>query len=440
MLFILVQMFEERVKSRIKVIYFVALGSIMYYLIDGYVDLGVYVTYRHVLALLLIFSAFCCFIVKPDIPRMAAAFKSCLAFSAPTFVFLIFSLFIWAYNREEPAIIARGLSSNFLFINHFSSVFAAGAFLYIFGEKGIWYNLAALLIPYCSYIGSVMLEYGVNAYIQELWILIRTFAGETGDIIQNAEVHELAFCVGAYLMYMMINPRKSFLFWTIFLVAAFLYISAFKRIAIIAMLAVVPVCLLLKLWAKKGNKRAVMKIVGLIMLFSCAVLLIYVGLVHEGLFEWLEKAGVDTMSRSDAYEWAKRYYTFSPAFLGNGIGFLTYQLQNDGNLLGLNTIHNDFLQYFVDIGFWGYIIWLLSMTVFRTAYFGRGDRTDLAINTAGIMLWTLIVSATDNTLRYPLFITVMSILIMGCGFDDRVVEERSRIFGETHEIKSRSNC
>ena len=169
---------------------------------------------------------------------------------------------------------------------------------------------------------------------------------------------------------------------------------------------------------------------------TCVILLAYVGLVHAGLFEWMEKGGIDTMSRADAYEWARRYYDFSPAFLGRGIGFLTYVLQNDGNLLGLNTIHNDFLQYFVDIGFWGYIVWLLSMTVFRVLYFGRRGRTELAVNAAAITLWTLFVSATDNTLRYPLFITVMALLTMGGGFDIRTEEMGRKIFGEHYGIKS----
>ena len=429
-------MVEKKVEKKIASLYFVSLGAIMYYCLDGYIDLGVYITYRHALALLLIFSAFCCFLVRPNIGRMVTAFKSCMAFSAPTFVFLIFSMFIWAYNREAPAVIARGLSSNFFFINHFASVFAAGAFLYMFGEKGIWYNMVAMLIPYVFMLGRVMLDSGANAYMRELFVLIRTFAAETGEVIQKAEIHELAFCAGAYLVYMLVNFKRSPAFLFLFFLAAFCFVSAFKRIAIAALLIVVPICLLLKLWIRIGQKKTVLKILTILMIAACIILLLYIGIVYAGLFEWLEKGGIDTMSRAAAYEWAKNYYTFSPSFLGRGIGFLTYQLQNDGNLLGLNTIHNDFLQYFVDIGFWGYIIWLLSMTVFRVRYFGRNGRTELAVSAAAVTLWTLIVSATDNTLRYPLFITVMAILTMGGGFDDRVTEEERKIFGEKYEVES----
>ena len=100
-------MLEKKAEKKIAAVYFVSLGAIMYFCLDGYIDLGVYITYRHALALLLVFSAFCAFLVRPDVARMAAAFKDCLAFCAPTFVFLVFSLFIWAHNREDPAIIAR---------------------------------------------------------------------------------------------------------------------------------------------------------------------------------------------------------------------------------------------------------------------------------------------------------------------------------------------
>ena len=429
-------MFEKKAEQKIAAVYFVSLAAIMYTLLDGYIDLGVYVTYRHALAWLLVFSAFCCFLVRPNVARMAAAFKACLAFSAPTFVFLVCSLFIWAYNQEEPAIIARGLSSNFFFINHFASVFAAGAFLYMFGEKGIWYNLAALLIPYVFFLGQIMVKNGIEAYMSDLVVLVRTFAGETGDVIQQAEIHELAFCAGAYLIYMMLNYKRFPAYFLFFVILAFCFVSAFKRIAIMAMVLVVPLCLILKVWIRFGNRKTVSKILTLILSAVCVLLLIYVGLVHAGAFEWMEKIGIDTMSRADAYKWANRYYDFSPSFLGRGIGFLTYQLQNDGNYLGLNTIHNDLLQYFVDIGFWGYILWLLSMTIYRAWYFGRGGKTELAVNAAAITLWTLVVSATDNTLRYPLFITVMALLTMGGGFDQRAKEEGRKIFGDHYEIES----
>jgi hypothetical protein len=124
-----------------------------------------------------------------------------------------------------------------------------------------------------------------------------------------------------------------------------------------------------------------------------------------------------------------KFYEFSPTFIGNGMGFLTFRL-NSGLEIGVGAIHNDFLDYFVNIGFWGFIFWLLSFTVLRTKYFGRDGFTDGAIVTASMVLYIMIVSATDNTMNYQLFNTAVAVITMGHGFDRRVEAERERIFGK----------
>lgn len=421
-------MFAKKVEEKAAAVSFTALAAIMYYSLDGYFDFGVYVTYRHVLAVLLIVSAFVCFLVRPNVARMATVWKDCLAFSAPTFVFLFVSLFLWCYNKENPSVIARGLSSNFFFINHFSSVFAAGAFLYMFGEKGIWYNLAAILAANLLMLAGIMAEYGVGVFFGQLVTLVLTFAGETGKVIVLAEIHELAFCLGLYLIFMMLHYRRRLFFHVLFFLALFCFTAAFKRIAVLGLMVIVPLGQILTFWAHHGQKKTVSKILMILMAAACIIPLAYIGLVHAGLFSWMEKAGINTMTRSGAYEWAAQYYTFSPSFMGRGIGFLTYQLQNDGNSIGLNTIHNDFLQYFVDLGFWGFLLWIFSMTVFRVWYFGRGGKINTAVSAAAIVLWTFVVSSTDNTPRYPLFITVMALLTIGDGFDERTKEMEKKIF------------
>ena len=156
-----------------------------------------------------------------------------------------------------------------------------------------------------------------------------------------------------------------------------------------------------------------------VMLFAVVLLIAYIAAIKADVFSLLEKAGVDTSGRAYVYAHVNEYYRFSPAFVGNGIGFLTYQL-NEVVSLGVSAVHNDFLQFFVDLGFFGYILWLLSMTVLRTAYFGRDEDGETAAVTASLILYLLIVSATDNTINYPLLTTVLGVLMMGNGYTRRV--------------------
>ena len=145
-------------------------------------------------------------------------------------------------------------------------------------------------------------------------------------------------------------------------------------------------------------------------------------------FEFLEKAGINTSGRVEIYNAVDDLYDFTPAFLGNGIGFLTYQLNTFMNV-EVASIHNDFLQHFIDLGFWGYIIWLLSMTLLRVRYFGAKGKTENAIIAFMLTLYLIIVSSTDNTMNYPLLTGVLAILMIGSGFDETVRNNEKKMFG-----------
>ena len=115
--------------------------------------------------------------------------------------------------------------------------------------------------------------------------------------------------------------------------------------------------------------------------------------------------------------------------MGHGIGFLTYQLNTYMNDIGVAAIHNDFLQHFIDLGFWGYLIWLISMTLLRVRYFGRSGNVDNAIVSFILMVYLIVVSSTDNTMNYPLLTGVLAMLMMGNSFDDAVRKKELKIFG-----------
>jgi hypothetical protein len=97
--------------------------------------------------------------------------------------------------------------------------------------------------------------------------------------------------------------------------------------------------------------------------------------------------------------------------------------------VGVSTVHNDFLQYFIDLGFWGYILWLVSMTLVRVCYFGKNGKTENAIITLALTIYLLIVSSTDNTVNYPLLSTVLAVIMIGHGFDENVRSKEQKIFG-----------
>ena len=405
-------------------IYFTALMFLMYFFLNetAYIG-GRGITYRHLFALAIIFSAFIYFLIRPDVSRAVTSIKSALVFAVPLLVVVASSL-VWIIDKSDISTILRGLSGCILYTNWLSCALAAGAILLVFGKNGIWYNLAAILASNLFMILNIIMSDGVGKFFKEFFELIISFAGTTGETIVKAEIHELAFCLGAYIIYMLYRPVKKPWFITLFALSCFCFLAALKRIAVFAMVIVAVIRIIIWLFSKL-SKRAEKRCINIIMLFAAVLLVAYIWVIKAGVFTLMEKGGIDTSGRAYIYSHINNYYSFSPLFVGNGIGFLTYQL-NEVVSLGVSAVHNDFLQFFVDLGFFGYILWLLSITLLRTGYFGRGGDNDTATVTALLTVYLIIVSSTDNTINYPLLTTVMGVIIMGNGYEQRVKTQQQR--------------
>lgn len=422
---------ENKILQKAKDFYFMVVAIMMYYFLNEYIDIGLHVTYRHAFALVLFGSATLLFMYKPNIARGFTAFKEACIYSIPLLVTTVVSLSIWFMETVDVGVISRGLSSSFIYANMLSFALGAGAMLYVFGRKGIWYNLLAILIANIMMIVTVIAQNGLGNYLSEFITLVTTFAGVTGDIIVQAEIHELAFCLGAYLIYMLFKPKKSIIYFILLFLSLFCFLSAFKRIAIIAIVIVLAFGYLLKFIAKY-NKKTASRLVTFFTFVVIILLIGYIALIKMDAFELLEKAGINTSGRVEIYNAVDDFYDFNPVFLGNGIGFLTYQL-NTFMSVGVASVHNDFLQHFIDLGFWGYIIWLVSMTLVRVWYFGRKGNVENAVIAFILTLYLIIVSTTDNTMNYPLLTGVLAMLMMGNGFEENVRHTELKMFGYISE-------
>lgn len=436
---------KNKISRHLAGIYFVTLGALMYYFLEGSIYIPAYVTYRHLIAVLIALSGFVCFLVRPRVARGTLVWKYALVWSVPMLISVFFTLIIWVAKQTELAQIKRSLSLYLAYSFPIAMAFAAGTFLYMFGEKGIWYNLLSLLIANLILIVQVMEENGVGVFMQELIALIASFANTTGSVIIQAEFHELAFCTGLYVLFMLLCARKKRWFWLLFSLVLFCFLCALKRIAIAAIVISLAVGAVLFFLSRHKHEKQAFGLSVLIMGAMVVVLLGYVYAVYSGMFDLIQKFGIDTKGRTEIYRLMDRFYEFTPGFIGQGLGFVQFlfagELSSDALRVlfqdfqgtGITSLHNEFLLYFIELGFAGYIVWMLAMTVFRVWYFGRKGHTRRGIVAACVMLYILLISTTDNTLHYPLLEMVSSILIMGIGFDSAVQEEEIRIFGEAEE-------
>lgn len=422
-------MFENKITKTIVQIYFMALLFMMYYFINQTALIGgIGVSYRHLFALGIVVSTFVVFLIRPDLSRAAVSVKSALVYAFPLLIMFTVSLLVWVIDRSETALILRGISSMFIYTNWLTFALAAASVLFLFGERGIWINLIALVAANLFMIIEIIVANGAGPFFSEFITLLTTFAGETGDIIVQAEIHELAFCMGAYIIYMLYKPKKNVVFWILFGLAVFCFLAALKRIAFLGIMLALVIRFIIWLTAHI-SKKAICKVSNIIMIVGCILLVAYIFVIKGGLFETLEKAGIETSGRADMYKIVSQYYDVVPSFVGNGIGFLTYTLDELRNLqiIGISTVHNDFLQFYIDLGFFGYILWLFSMSYLRTRYFGRKSDSESATVTCMLIAYLFGVSVTDNTINYPLLTTVIGLIIIGHNYSARVEEEKNKI-------------
>ncbi len=418
----------SKVEDKVTVVYFTALAAMMYYFMDQVITIPYTIPVRQIIVLMIIFSGFVCFLVRPNTARASVALRSALVFSVPMLVMVTVSLPIWFGRRASTVELYREMWTYLIYMNQFLAALVAAVFLYLFGQKGIWYNLTAMLAVNLFYVLSIMAENGIGPYLKELTRLVATFARDTGEIIGQAELHEIAFCLGAYIVYMLLHFKNNFIHICMLALTIFCFFSAFKRIAVGAVAVAVMSGFILKLLSGKGRDKIVKWIINLTFTITCVLLLLYIAFIRMGGFHMLEMTGIDTMSRADIYDRVEHLYEFSPDFFGHGMGYLSYQLTRVIRLWE-NAIHNDYLQFYIDLGFFGYIFWILSLTVVRTGYYGRKGRMEDRINTFAIMCYILLLSTTDNTMNYQILYTVSGILIMGHTFDRQASEEDERLFG-----------
>lgn len=430
----------EKITENIFAIYFIALGTLMHYFVEDMTFIGgIGISFRHIFALLIVFSTVIIFLVKPNISRGIVSLKSALVMSAPIVVMLTVSLLIWTVNLTETDMMMRGVSLYFIFINNTTAAFAGVCFLYLFGEKGMWYYMVSILIANLILIGDIMLDGGVVTYMIEYVIKVLSFAGDSRDVVGKAEIHELSFCTGISFLYMLfVFDRKKVLHWILLILTFFCFTSAIKRIAVLGIGFAVVLAWFFNVLKKRVSHQTIMKLIGTVNILMIILLILYVGIIKSGLFEILEEGGLETSGRAKIYASVSDFYEFSPSFFGRGMGWLPYQLSEVMDI-GVKSVHNDFLQFYIDLGFWGYIIWLLSFIVLRTSFFGRDGDTNNAVLMFLVTVFMVVVSLTDNTMNYPLFNGAVAIFVTGYSFEQKVrADEMKRFSYISEENKERS--
>ena len=331
--------------------------------------------------------------------------------AAPYMVTVLWSAVIWISEFAELRTMTRGFFFPFYQIIAAMTAFAT---LYLFGKKGIWYQLVAMCLGNTLIVAQVVARGGVSAFIQELVTLLTTFGEVTGPMMHETEVHDLTFSFGPYavLLAMYMEPKKL-RWWLACAAVGFYMLVGLKRIEIGAIAIAVILCWMLK----KMQDQTVRQIGNIFCIATMIISFAYIVAIHEGLFDYLEQMGMDTKGRDMLYRYVARQYSISPTFLGRGLGFssvawdLTGLIGPEWRGVHQDAYHNEFVRMYVEVGFFGYVAWYIFYLPVRLKYMWKEGGKRAAILTLAYSIYCMITYATDNTLYY-FFINLSTFILM----------------------------
>ena len=394
-----------------KIIYLV-LGTFMFYFTMGAIEVGGFgFMYRYLFGMAIIALAAFSFLLRPNLERAKHLAKGALIMAAPYMVTVLWSAVIWISEFAELRTMTRGF-----FFPFYQIIAALVAFstLYLFGRDGIWYQLIAMCLGNTLIVAQVVARGGMSAFIQELVTLLTTFGEVTGPMMHETEVHDLTFSFGPYavLLGLFMEPKKA-RWWIACAAVCFYMLVGLKRIEIGAIVIAVAMCYALK-WMQDNTVKKLGNI------FCVATLILsfaYIVAIHEGLFDTLESMGMDTKGRDMLYRYVARQYSISPTFLGRGLGFsstawdLTGLIGPEWRGVHQDAYHNEFVRMYVEVGFFGYIVWFIFYLPVRLSYMWKHGGKRAGILTLAFSIYCMITYATDNTLYYY-FINLSTFILM----------------------------
>lgn len=393
------------------------LATGMFFFQDTYFTIGgIDLSLKNPCALGILLLALLNFTATVRLDRLLLLVRHTAVQALPFLIPLVFSSMVWVGTQAETAAVWNGVT---MILPQLLSVLVAAAALYLFGGKGIWYCLGAMCAANFANVLVVIYEGGLDEFLLEFYILLVTFSGETGPLMERLETHDLTFAFGPFLLYLLLHWKTSPhpCLWLSF--SLFFFLVGLKRIAFPAVALGVLAALLLRLLPEKTARQTALCAAGVLM----AVSFLYIAGIRYGLFDYLEaRMGLDTKGRALLFSNVAPYYDISFTYMGHGTGFERFVewfsgLEYPIPMRTQTQIHNDFLRMYLNIGFIGYWVWLWSWMIVRLRYWFRQGGKDGGCLFFAVCVYCFILYATDNVIYYPYTLTACSLVPMACRFD-----------------------
>lgn len=353
----------------------------------------------HACYVVIIGMAFLWVFVTGNLHRVKRALAFIALFAGLYLFLLLQSLTVWITEQDGINLIRRGAATIAYQVLGIMTV--ASAYV-LFGHKSLIYTFWGMVLGNLMLLASAMLRMGVGEFISELLAFYLSLGADDNAASRAMEVHDLTFAFGEFVIYFWLFDRKRpGRLWYLLIACAF-FLLGWKRIAI-------PGILIAGLYVWMAGRRPAqkaMRFTGKIGVGLVALSFAYLLVIRSGLYAQICNAlGIDTMGRIELLRFIEQYYEINPLFGGYGIGFITRMMQDfiESGRAVLNaamSIHNDILARYIELGFFGFVVWALYYFWGTARYIGRYWSREAATLFFACLLYCFMTYLTDNTVGY----------------------------------------
>lgn len=402
---------EEKKERKLLTILVVLLGAAMFYFYGQGISLGAFTLMtKFVCSIAITGLGLLAFLITPELKYIGCIIKDSLVLALPYLVTMFFSMILWMLNNCSFSDITRGISDP---LYQLIGIVTGAAYTVMFREKAVYVQFASMALANTVIIlKNYILVHGPVAFVKDLFMLVVTFGEVDGNMV-DIEVHDLTFAIGLYLLHFLLKRGKVKYRGIMLLTTGFFFCAGLKRIAVGALVVALLVVLVQRVLPENGKRLYLMA--GGFAIVICSVF--YIWAIKNGLYTVLaEKFKINTMGRIQMNDFIDSYYTFSPSFLGYGLGYVSELLLSGaasriGIFLG---IHNDLLRIYIETGFWGYLGWLVVLWLYKTWYFIKKRGIETAALVFGLGIYCFFTYLTDNTYYY--FYTNLAAFTLGLSY------------------------
>ena len=426
----------DKQQSGIAVIYFL-ISIPMYYFHSGGIKIGeISFLYCYILAIVFVLFTFFCFLIKPNIKRMVKVSSAVGILSMPYLFTMFNSLIIWIINLTSFRVMLRGL---FQPVYQIIAICMAGCAVYFWGKRGVYFQLMALLAAYIVHFIRLIAQNGVGEFVQEYVALLITNGAETGVIMEEVEGMAYAHGTGFFLLYLIFTGKENPKNIIFFVPTLLFFLSGFKRSAMLGGAAALFFLFVCSRFPEKLRGK-------IVSLFSLGVVIagsLYIWMLSQNIIEIIfDKLGINSMGRTEIYAAMRNYYEFSPAFIGRGLGFVSYSIGNqliDVGNTSRGDIHNDLLRQYIESGMISYLIWLVLFFIWRIRKYHLKAGAKGSILVFSCLLYCFCCYLTENMYyRFSANLGMAAVILSYVIQQEEIIEnEREEMVRSPNEIPAK---